>query len=642
MADRVPDDARSREERVDEAVADYLLRVDHGEQVDLAAFLQQHDDLREDLERFLHNLRDVNRLAGVPQQHDQQPLALLSSHVESVAGDTPPILADSTPDTAHGEPPGDPREKEGLPERIGRFVIQRQLGQGGFGAVYLVHDPELNRLVALKVPKAERCATHEDVESLLREARSAAQLHHPGIVTIFDVGRDGPHVFIVQQYIPGADLASHLKTRTFTLEQIVALVASVAEAIAFAHQQGFVHRDLKPGNILLDDKGRPHVVDFGLAVHESAQRQCRGERSGTPAYMSPEQVRGETHRLDGRSDIWSLGVILYQLLTGRQPFRGDSRQELFEEIEHREPRPPRQVQPDLPAELERICLKAINKSIADRYTTAGDMAADLRTFRADGSRSATDVGIAPVSPAQRRRWRYGLVGGVALSVLLAALLFFAHARSQRPPLPPGPDLQAEPLRVLDFHVSYIRSEPDGDRPAGFVGRTVWQTRQGDAVRLAAKFSRPAYAYLLALRADGHVDLCWPADATLPPPPAREATYPPPTEPNVMYGLDEGAGLWAFLVLASDSPLPAYQDWSQSRGPPPWTSAPGSPGAVWRLSADGVDQLTAAAESVRGKGRVYRGAEPLVEIMKWWKADSTGYALEGIAFTAQPRREPHPR
>lgn len=126
---------------------------------------------------------------------------------------------------------------------------------------------------------------------------------------------------------------------------------SIAEALSFAHQKGFVHRDLKPANILLDAQLRPRVADFGLAVHETIQRRRRGDRSGTPAYMSPEQVRGETHRLDGRSDIWSLGVILYELLTGRRPFHGETRDELFDEIKHRDPTPPRPRQPNVPPNL---------------------------------------------------------------------------------------------------------------------------------------------------------------------------------------------------------------------------------------------------------------------------------------------------
>ena len=156
----------------------------------------------------------------------------------------------------------------------------------------------------------------------------------------------------------------------------------MAEAASVAHHAGFVHRDLKPNNILIDKESRPHVVDFGLAIHESIQSDRRGESAGTPGYMSPEQVRGETHRLDGRSDLWSAGVILYEMLTGRCPFAGATVDELFDEIKYREPRPPRQIAPHIPAELERICLKCLSKNTRERYTTGGDLASDLRAWLA--------------------------------------------------------------------------------------------------------------------------------------------------------------------------------------------------------------------------------------------------------------------
>jgi eukaryotic-like serine/threonine-protein kinase len=186
-------------------------------------------------------------------------------------------------------------------------------------------------------------------------------------------------LYVVSKFIDGTDLKTRIKQERLDPLRAAELVANVAEALHYAHKRGLVHRDIKPGNILIDTEGKPYVVDFGLALRE--QDLGKGHRyAGTPAYMSPEQARGEGHRVDGRSDIFGLGVVFYELLTGRRPFWGDSQGDVLEQVIACEPRPPRQYDETISKELERICLKALSKRAADRYTTAWDMAEDLRHF----------------------------------------------------------------------------------------------------------------------------------------------------------------------------------------------------------------------------------------------------------------------
>ena len=276
-----------------------------------------------------------------------------------------------------------------LPTFIGRYRVERLLGKGGFGVVYLVHDEQLQRPVAVKVPHPELISHPDDAQAYLAEARSVANLDHPHIVPVYDVGGTAEFpVYVVSKFVDGGDLACALKQSRKSCRETAELLATVAEAVHCAHKQGLYHRDLKPGNILLDRAGRPFVVDFGLALRE--RDVGKGSRyAGTPAYMSPEQARGEGHRVDGRSDIFSLGIVLYEMLLGRRPFHGESRAELLEQISNREALPLRQVDDSLPRELERICLKALSKRAADRYTTAKDLAEDLRAWLATIPQSDT-------------------------------------------------------------------------------------------------------------------------------------------------------------------------------------------------------------------------------------------------------------
>jgi eukaryotic-like serine/threonine-protein kinase len=271
------------------------------------------------------------------------------------------------------------------PARIGRYRVIHRLGQGGFGRVYLAQDEDLDRPVAIKVPNLERITHAEDVELFLREARVLAKLDHPNIVPVFDVGRTEDGLFfVVSKLVEGRDLAVTLEQARPGLRAAAELTATIADALHYAHTRGLVHRDIKPANILIDASGNPCLADFGLALKDEDFGKGGG-LAGTPAYMSPEQAKGEGHRVDGRSDIFSLGVVLYELLIGKKPFRGDSLVQVMESIKTAEPRPLRQIDDTIPKELERICMKALAKRAHDRYTTARDMAEDLRVFLQNAS-----------------------------------------------------------------------------------------------------------------------------------------------------------------------------------------------------------------------------------------------------------------
>jgi serine/threonine protein kinase len=331
-------------------------------------------------EEYQHRFREHSELiraafANSPGDADRGPPG------SSGGGTTPhtPPTDSSAVDPDSLPPSGSPPVRD----HIGRYKVVQWLGGGTYGDVYLAHDAVMDRQVAVKLPSARLLATKRAKEEFLREARSVAQLQHLGIVQAYDFGQEADgRCYIVYEFIDGESLAERIKPERIAadplrFDEAARIVALVAEALHYAHLQGMFHRDVKPANILLNRQGRAKVTDFGLAVREEELARQRGILAGTLPYMSPEQVLRESHHIDGRTDIYSLGVVLYELLCGRRPFEARTEDELEDQILHREARPLRQIKESIPAELERVCLKALSKRIQDRYTTAKDMAEEL-------------------------------------------------------------------------------------------------------------------------------------------------------------------------------------------------------------------------------------------------------------------------
>jgi tRNA A-37 threonylcarbamoyl transferase component Bud32 len=323
---------------------------------------------------------------------------------------SPIVPADAPPAATVLDPPGGPTLGEGFlqrlkgppapepgPPALPGYEVLQELGRGGMGVVYKARHLRLNRLVAIKMLLV---GAHAEAQLRARfdvEAEALAGLQHPNVVQVYEVGEYDGCPYLALEFIDGGNLDRKLARRPQPPRQAAELVQTLARAMHAAHQRGIVHRDLKPANVLLTGDGLPKITDFGLAKRLEGQGQTQtGQVMGTPSYMAPEQAAGRTHEVGPPADVWALGTILYECLTGRPPFAGDSVHQTLEQVLAHDPTPPRRLGHKVPRDLETICLKCLQKDPQRRYPSAGDLAEDLRRFQ-----SGEPIRGRPVSGAER-------------------------------------------------------------------------------------------------------------------------------------------------------------------------------------------------------------------------------------------------
>jgi serine/threonine protein kinase len=357
--------------------------------------------------------------------HCGQRFTLPASRPEAPGGagaTVPEPRAKDTVDDAAAAGTAVPAGPDAGSGQIGRFRIRDRVGAGAFGTVYRAYDGQLDREVALKVPRPGALDSPQAVERFLREGRAAARLRHPHIVPVYEAGLDGEHPYLATAFIDGWTLDRAAGAGRLGHRRAAEIVRDLAQALDYAHEQGVVHRDVKPANVLLDRDHGAQLTDFGLAYHQDAAGKLTQEGAilGTPAYMAPEQAGGQVGPARPASDQYSLGVILYELLCGRTPFSGPPHVLLYNVI-HQQPPFPRSIDPDVPPELEAICLRAMARRPEDRYARCQGLADDLGRWLAAQPGEARPPSP-PARAVRRHEWRPAVIiaGTVALAVALVA------------------------------------------------------------------------------------------------------------------------------------------------------------------------------------------------------------------------------
>ena len=427
----LPRETDTPDPRVNAALQDYLERIDRGEMVDVAQFLDQHREIATRLQSFIADSDHLMRQAAELQRSESAEVSTNRTGQGTNRSPAPRPAGDSP----------------ALPETFGRYRVVKLLGRGTMGAVYLAHDTQLQRQVALKVPSFDRADSHELLQRFYREARTAATLRSPHICPVYDVGEINGRHYISMAYLEGRPLSHVLKANGPQPErQVLLLARKLALALQQAHDQGIIHRDLKPANVMLDGKGEPIIMDFGLACQvrdEAARLTHSGVLIGSPAYMSPEQVEGEPSKITAAADQCSLGMMLYELLTGALPYRGSVSAVIGQIVSQPAPSP-RALRPEIDPRVDALCLKMMAKSPSDRFPSMKAVAEEIATIQKSPPKPGKPAAAENARPkpdqseiSERERWASELPVLHQLAQDLMRKLDYAEARCVLAKIPPG-------------------------------------------------------------------------------------------------------------------------------------------------------------------------------------------------------------
>jgi WD40 repeat protein len=440
-----PSKLPERDEQLGEILAAWIEAAERGQPPDSAEWLARHAEFASELQEFLDN-RARLQAAAEPLCQAVQVKAVAPS-----SSDTPHSMSQESTDVLPAE--------EMVGRSVGEYDLLAEIGKGGMGLVYRARHRRLQRIVALKMLPANVLSEAGDVQRFRNEAEVLAQLDHPHIVPVYEVGAHPGHFFFSMKLIEGGGLDKQLDRFRDDPRQAARLVAQVARAVHHAHQRGILHRDLKPSNILLDQEGQPHVSDFGLAkrIESDASLTQTGAIVGTPQYMAPEQTSGRKGMVTTATDVYGLGMVLYALLTGRAPFRGETVLETLEQVREREPKPLRSINPKVDRDLETICQKCLQKEPQRRYESAQALAEDLERWLRGEPIQARRIGWL------RRSWRWcgrkpflaaliALLTGLALAFVAGLLVSIWLITGQRDEIREQNQLTRERERDLRVHL----------------------------------------------------------------------------------------------------------------------------------------------------------------------------------------------